>query len=202
MSVTFRTAALAVLAVAVGVIIWLALRDTGGSTTSTSNVTAVSVDQIANLAASVNHPVFWVGPKQGFTYELTRSSSGAIFIRYLPPGVGVGARKPYLTVATYPFTGAFAALQAVAQNGSTSINLPRGGLAVLSSTYPESVHAAYPNVDFQIEVFDPNPMLAISATRSLAAVGDLTSGSAAPPSKPVAASVAQLKALAGSLNHP
>ena len=178
----FRFGALLVLAIAAGVIAWLALRDRGSSTSnSSSNVTAFSSDQIANLAASVKHPVFWVGPRQGFTYELSRNGNGAIFIRYLPPGVRVGAGKPYLTVATYPFTGAFPALQAVStQSGSTPVNLPHGGLAVLSSSHPENVHVAYPRVDYQVEVYHPKPGLAIVAARQLTAFGSLTSGPAAP----------------------
>jgi hypothetical protein len=192
-----------VLALAAGAILWLALRDTGGSSTSDSNATAVSIDQIAKLAASLKHPVFWVGPREGFTYELTRSSSGAIFIRYLPPGVDVGTTKPYLTVATYPFTGAFPALQAVAkQSGSTPVKLPHAGLAVLSSTYPASVHVAYPRVDYQVEVFTPTPGLGVTVARQLTAFGSPTTGPAAPPSKPVAASVADLTSLARTLSHP
>ena len=40
--------------------------------------------------------------------ELIRASGGKIIIRYLPRGVEVGSPKPYLSVATYPFPGAFA----------------------------------------------------------------------------------------------
>ena len=199
----FRIGAVAVVAVAVGIILWLALRDTGGSSNAKSNAIGASSGQLASLATSVHHPVFWVGPRRGFTYELTQSSNGAIFIRYLPPGEDIGTRKPYLTVATYPFPGAFGALQAVAkQSGSTTARLPQGGLAVVSSNYPESIHVAYPNVDYQVEVFDPSPSLAIRSARQLKALGGLTSGSAAPPTKPLGASVAQLKSLAGELRHP
>jgi hypothetical protein len=202
-TVGFRVGALGVLALAAGVILWLALRDTGGSSTSESNATAVSIDQIANLATSVDHPVFWVGPRGGFTYELTRSSNGAIFIRYLPPGADLGTNQPYLTVATYPFAGAFPALQAVAkQSGSTPVKLSNGGLAVLSSTNPASVHVAYPRVDYQVEVYDPAPRRAIAAARHLAAFGSLATGPAALPSKPVAASVPDLQSLARTLKQP
>jgi hypothetical protein len=202
-ALSFRVGALGVLAVAAGVILWLALRDTGGSSASDSSATAVSIDQIASLASSVDHPVFWVGPRAGFTYELTRSANGAIFIRYLPQGVDVGASEPYLTVATYPFAGAFPALQAVAkQSGSTPVKLSNAGLAVLSSTRPESIHVAYPGVDYQVEVYDPVPRRAIAAARHLAAFGSLAAGPATPSSKPVAASVPDLKSLAGTLEHP
>jgi hypothetical protein len=201
----FRVAALLVIAIAVGVILWLVLRDKGGSSTpsSASNATAVSVSQIQTLATSVGHPVFWVGRKAGYTYELTRTSNGSIFIRYLPQGVQVGAKKAYLTVATYPFPGAFAAIKAASkQSGSTPITIANNGLAEISGRDPSSVHVAYPGVDYQIEVFDPTGGVATSlvAGGKLAAFGSLSGSSATPQA--TAASPADIKSLAKSLGHP
>jgi hypothetical protein len=201
----FRVGALAVLAVAVGLVLWLVLRGSGSSPTPTlPNARAVSVQQIRSLAASVHHPVFWVGPKAGYTYELMRASDGAIYLRYLPRGVKVGTDKPYLSVATYPFPGAFQSLQGLArQKGSTPISVAHGGLAVVSSTYPESVHVAYPGVDYQVEVYDPTPGNAttIVASGALAAIGQFRPTPPSVTSKPSATTVADLKALARSLGH-
>jgi hypothetical protein len=45
-------------------------------------------------------------------YELTRNSTAKVYVRYLPFGVKAGAPKgDYLIVATYPFPGAYEALQ-------------------------------------------------------------------------------------------
>jgi hypothetical protein len=199
-SLRLRVGVLVVLAVAAGLILWLVLRDSGGSSSEPTNATTVSESQLSALAASVNHPVFWIGPRSGSTYELTQSSNGNILIRYLPAGVQPGSKDPYLTVATYPFAGAYAALQTLStQGGSISIRLPNGGLGVISRTYPESVHVAYPNVDYQVEVFDPSPSKAIDAARRLAALGNVTKGSGAAPA---AVSPAGLKSLAGQLGHP
>ena len=201
----FRVVALIVTAAAVGLVAWLALRDTGGSSSSkaqASSAAAVSVPQIASLAASIGHPIFWVGPITGDTYELSRTSNGTIYLRYLPAGAKVGTTTPYLTVATYPFPGALAAIQTVAkQKASTPIQLSDGGLGVVSATYPDSVHAAYPGVDFQIEVYDPTPGSAtkLVAGGKLAAFGGLTAGSTSPPR---AVSVKGLKSYARSLGHP
>jgi hypothetical protein len=194
----FRAGAAIALAVIVGLIVWLALRDTGSSSTST-NAKAVSVTDIRTLAASVAHPVFWVGPKSGYTYEVTQTSNGSIYIRYLPPGEKVGAKKPYLTVATYPFAGAYEAIRKVTkQKGITPIKLAHGGLGEVAAKSPQSVHVAYPGVDYQVEVYDPTPGTAtgLVATGKLAAFGSLK------PPKPRAASPTQLKALAASLGHP
>src|SRR5690349_1400334 len=94
----FRVGALVALAVVVALILWLALRDTGGSSSSqsaSSSAAIASFAQIRALPASVGHPVFWLGRRKGFRYELTRSPNGSIYIRYLPQGVAVGAPKPY-----------------------------------------------------------------------------------------------------------
>jgi hypothetical protein len=205
-----RLGAVIALALAAGVVSWLVLRD-GGNTSSSppaqpSGAAAASVAQIQSLAASVGHPVFWLGPKSGFTYELTETSSGKIYIRYLPSGVKVGASKPYLTVATYPFPGAYPAIaRAAASKGAVSVKLTHGGLAVLDGAYPESVQLAYPGVDYQVEVYDPVPrraMRMVSAGRLLF-FGRLTAGPPAPPAgKPVGASLADLESLVSSIGHP
>jgi hypothetical protein len=198
----FRVGALVAIALIAGIIAWLALRDTGSSS-SKSNATAVSVTQINALAASVHHPVFWVGAKQGYTYELTQTSTGTISLRYLPPGVNVGAKQPYLTVVTYPFPGAFEGIKAVVKNpDSTHVDVPGDGIAVGSKKYPESVHVAYPGVDYQVEVFDPTPgtASAIVSAGQLAAFGSLKSTTQA--AAPVAATPSRLRALARSLGHP
>ena len=150
----FRIGALIVLALAVALILWLVLRDNDDS--SSSSAKAVSVDQIRNLAESVGHPVYWVGPRDGYTYELTRPSNGAIIIRYLPEGVAVGDDKPHLSVATYPFSGAFPAIRKAARKSdSDSFKIPDDGIAVFAKRYPQSIHVAYPGGNHQVEVYDP-----------------------------------------------
>jgi hypothetical protein len=207
------------LGVAAGAVALVLLRDNGSTSSSTTTAasgatqrakaTAVSQVALRKLAATVEHPVFWLGPRPGTTYELTRTRSGQIFVRYLPAGVAVGAGKPYLTVATYPFPGAYAALRKTkAVEGAVTARLAHGGIAVLDSGYPESVHVAYPNVDYQVEVYDPTPARAIQLVSAgdLKAFGDLTATPAAtqaPAGTPtVAATVPELKSLQARLGHP
>jgi hypothetical protein len=113
---------------------------------------------LKSFAASLGHPIYWAGPRPGNTYELMQTSNGNVFIRYLPPGVKVGAPAGYLTVATYPFPNALEAIQRTARGNKTgTIRLTGGGLAVVDGQYPKSIHLAYPRSDFQVEVFDPSP---------------------------------------------
>jgi hypothetical protein len=176
-------------------IIWLVLRDDGDSSSS-SSAKAASVEQIRNLAASVGHPVYWLGPKDGYTYELTRQANGTIIIRYLPAGAKVGDKEPHQSVATYPFAGAFPAIRkAAGKSDSSSFKIPNDGLAVFTKRYPQSIHVAYPGASYQAEVYDPKPGAAAALLKSgeLATLG----GSSAE-----AASQSDLRALASSVGHP
>jgi hypothetical protein len=203
----FRAGAGIVVIVAVGLILWLALRDTGGSGSSnaTGDVSAATEQQVKNLAASVGHQIYWVGPKPGYTYELTQNPNGSIIIRYLPPGVKIGDSNPYLTVATYPFANALAGIQSVKGSNIVAFGIPKGGAAEYTKSYPASVHLAYPESDNQVEVYDPTPgnAKAIALSGQVSALGQQssqTSTTAAPP-KPTAATLAGLRGVAKSLGH-
>jgi 4-amino-4-deoxy-L-arabinose transferase-like glycosyltransferase len=120
---------------------------------------AATVAGLERLAGTIGHPIYWAGPRKGYTYELTQRSDGAIFVRYLPAGVRVGdPRGDFLIIVTYPYPHALAALQRVA-NGK-GIAVPGGGLALVHEGYAKSVHLAYPGVDYQVEVYDPSPRIA------------------------------------------
>jgi len=193
----FRAGAVIVLAVAAGLILWLALRDNGSG-----GGKGVSPTQLQSLATSVRHPIFWLGPQRGNTYELTRKSDGSIIVRYLPPGVGVGAQGQYWSVATYPYPGAFEAIKRVLRGrGATRIRLAHGGLAEYTNTNPNNVHAGYPGYAYQVEVFAPHGQaVALVQAGRLTSFGGPKGGSTAP--KPTAASAAELNSLVRSLGHP
>ncbi len=163
--------AVAAIAVAVALLVWLIVRGGGTSSNATTTATArtsttLSVTplgpvaatpaSLATFAAALKRPIYWAGPIPGDTYEFTETNTGNIFVRYLPKGVRVGDPRPaFRVIATYPYPGALAGLAAVA--GTTGQHLPGGGLMVPSARYPKSVHVAYPNSAYEIEVFDPVP---------------------------------------------
>jgi hypothetical protein len=67
-------------AIAAGVIAWLLVGGGGGKKgVKAAQAQAVSAQSLAALPSVVHHPVYWGGPKAGFTYELTRTSDGRIF---------------------------------------------------------------------------------------------------------------------------
>jgi hypothetical protein len=202
----FRLGAVIALVVIAAIVGWLVLRDNGdsGSSSSSGSTAAHSVTAagLASFAVSAGHPVYWLGPKPGATYEL-KQDSGGTYVRYLPNASAVGSDSLYTTVATYPFPGAYAALTKVASDdGQRVTQIPGGGISVPSKGHPQSVHVAYPNVDYQMEVFDPTPRAAAKAVAAgrLVAVGSGSASNA--PANRTPATVAALNALPKSLGHP
>jgi hypothetical protein len=210
-----RLVLVAALAATAGAVAWVFLRDTSDSSPSGDRAggsggagviaaEAASATSLRKLSASVRHPIFWLGPKSGDTYELTKTSNGKIYIRYLPAGVSPGANAPYLTVATYPFPGAYAAItRGAAARGAVKVDLAHGGVAVLDRAYPESVHLAYPDVDYQVEIYDPTPRRALRLVSSgkVDFFGKLTT-SVTGASEPEALSASELKSFTHAVKHP
>jgi len=149
------------LAAAVAAVAWLLLRSDGGTPgiPPADGVPAlVSQAQLQRLAASVDHPVYWAGPRQGFSYELTRTNIGRVFVRYLPDGVAAGdARADFLTVGTYPGERSFADLKRAAnREGAVRVGLDQGGLVVFAAQRAQSAYFGYPGGKYQVEVFAPS----------------------------------------------
>jgi hypothetical protein len=122
---------------------------------------AVSESQLQALASQSNHRIYWAGPKNG-AYELTRTTDGRTYIRYLPSADKVGDRTPnYLTIGTYPTKQAFSAIKrAAARQGGVSADIDHGGLLVFNNGTPNSVYFSYPKSGSQVEVYDPSPLKA------------------------------------------
>jgi hypothetical protein len=201
-----RIGALVLLAVVAGLLTWLLVRGDGETKTiEATGPAAVSAQDLAALPAKVHHPVYWAGPKPGFTYELTRTSDDRIYVRYLPAAISVGVHRPYLTIGTYPVRDAVAAVHRVAKRLRVKpVALSDGGVAVQDTEHPTSVFFAYPGVPYQVEVFDPSPARA----RGLVLSGRITAlGPGSGPTRPSSAqprsvTILQLRALERRLGHP
>ena len=137
---------------------WLVLRDDDDETGSAGAKT-LSVEELQELADERDRPMFWAGPQSGAKYEVTESSDGAVYIRYLPEGAQVGDPRPgYLTVATYPLDDGYArVVEASEREDTDSERLPNRGLAVISEVRPSSVYLAHRGEEYQVEVYHPSP---------------------------------------------
>jgi hypothetical protein len=170
---SLRVGAVVALALAVAFVVWLLVRGNGSSkpavtttpTTSTKPkqvkplLEAASIPTLKTVATLLGHPMYWAGAKSGIIYELTRTTDGRVYIRYLPKGVKVGDQHAdYLIVATYPVQNAYRAVQTAAkEKGAETFNIPNGGKALVNKSAPTNVYFAYPHTNYQIEVFDPHP---------------------------------------------
>jgi hypothetical protein len=154
--------ALAVGFVAATIVVALLLLRGNGGSTALPGVNAgpalVSQAQLQRLASTSNTPVYWAGAKPGYSYELTRTPNGHVYVRYLPAGVKAGdARANFLVVGTYTQPGSFANLQRAAKApGALSLRIQNDGLVVFSSSKPTSVYLGYPGASYQVEVYSPS----------------------------------------------
>lgn len=156
----------AALAAAVALGAWIA-SDEGSTDVTTSEAegrpsVAADDQELARQAASVGHVVYWAGPIADRRYELTQTSDGRAYVRYLTTGVAAGDVRPrFLTVGTYPVEDAFATTQAAAaRDDARPVRAPAGSVAFTTTARPQSVYLAYEGSDLQIEVFHPAPQQA------------------------------------------
>jgi hypothetical protein len=180
-----RIGAVVAVALAIAFVVWLVVRGNDSSTPKPAAAPAATPAQpkavtqpvrtFGPVAATVAklrviaraRPVYWAGPKPADTYELTKTSNGRVYIRYLPSGIRVGSRKNVRFVGTYAVPGAYKALRKAAKAaGDVTFKAPRGGLAIYSKTGPTNVYLAFPGANYQIEVYDPNPSRARQLVRS------------------------------------
>ena len=165
----------AVLAVALGAALaaWILLE--GGRTENSQAPAAPSAigprastpDGLSAIAALRRSPVYWAGPRGGVVYEVTETTDGYVFVRYLPRGAEVGTPRHLLTVATYPRGDAYGDVQAAARRpGAVAVTLGGGGLAVYDERKPTSVYVAYPGAHEQVEIYDPAASEALRLAQS------------------------------------
>ena len=65
---------------------------------------------------------------------------------------------PYLMIGTYPVQDAFAVTQAQSRKADAVVlEAGQGVVAFYARNRPTNLYVAYPDVDLQIEVYDPNP---------------------------------------------
>ena len=131
---------------------------------TTSTFTEVIAGKVAltepELIAAVKQlgvDVYWAGPVKDAKYTLAVPADGQAYVRYLPNGQGIDDTKPnYVVIATYTTTDAFTATQAAGNtsNGVTFVNT-EGAAVYYNKDTPTNVYVAYPNLNYQIEVFDP-----------------------------------------------
>jgi hypothetical protein len=168
--------------VAVILVVWLIASAGGDSDSSASKPPAIEagadktvsvVPESGHLGAltGVGYPVYWAGPRAGAEYEVSRLEEGRTYVRYLPEGEKAESDKAFLTVGSYEEHDALGNLRKLGQtSGEILVGIPGGGSAYAESTKATSAYMAFPGVDVQVEVYDPEGGKALELIRSGAIV--------------------------------
>jgi len=165
-----RIAVLVVLAVIVGVVLWLVLGHSAKHNPKAKSYKTIgpigyTAKNLKRESASIHTKFFWAGPVSGNSYEFTRDYRGYLYVRYLPHGIRPGAKGGhFLIIATYPFPGAYEALKK--QAGSNAVVGPDHSIVYVRPKDRKSVLMAFPNLDYQVEVFDHQPAVALATAES------------------------------------
>jgi hypothetical protein len=128
-----------------------------------SGKVALDEDQLKSAVKQLGVDVYWAGPVADAKYTLSVPETGKAYVRYLPNGQGIDDTNPYyVVIATYTADDAFNATQAAGNqtNGVSFIN-PDGAAVYYSKETPTNVYVAYPNLNYQIEIFNPMAQTAL-----------------------------------------
>jgi hypothetical protein len=159
-----------VIGIAVALLVWLLFirgdddDDSGGGAAGPAiekTVEVVSASALPEAVAPAGYPVYWVGPRPDVDYEVTLITDGRTFVRYLPKGEEAETETPYLTVGSYLQQDASGVLE---QLSGTTESVEGGGRALKQGE--DGVYVAFPDVDVQIEVYDPQAGRALELVRS------------------------------------
>jgi hypothetical protein len=154
----------AVAALVFGLLAYFHSTATTASGSPTVGVPTIVSSQDLAAYAKTTGPIYWAGAQKSKQYELTVTADGDTYVRYLPAGVKAGSTSAkYLTVATYPVANAYALLVAKGKDDGETATTTQSGAVILSSDSDKSrAYFAFPNSNFQVEVFDPQSGEALS----------------------------------------
>jgi hypothetical protein len=174
-----RPSAVIAVALAAGLLVWLLLIKGDDDSSSAPEATAPAAQEVKIVPESgllaamkgVGYPVYWAGPRVGVEYEVSRPEVGRAYVRYLPEGEKAGSERQFLTVGSYEQDDALASIRELGQKpGAILIQIAGGGAAYAEGPEATSAYLAFPSVNTQIEVFDPQGGEALRLIRSGAIV--------------------------------
>jgi hypothetical protein len=161
---TIQGSSLITVAALVGLAVWFAVGYRDGETPKPqvqTSVAAISPVGLQSLSRALGHPIYWLGTRRNTTYELTTTSDGQFYVRYLPAGATVRDPRSLLTVGMYPKQDSLAIIEGLTREaGWLPISIPGGGVGAYQPAHPTHLYAAFRGVDYQIEVYAPTPGLA------------------------------------------
>jgi hypothetical protein len=153
---------------AVLLVVWLVSGDSDSSKSNSGAPEIVSTESLADAVGGESTPVYWAGEQEGAQVELSRPGESRIYVRYLTGDAEAGdPRANFLTVGTYAHANPVAALRQQGRGpGGVIGTAPGKAVVYFSRNDPKSVYLAYPGVDVEIEVYDPNFTRALQLVNS------------------------------------
>jgi hypothetical protein len=151
---------LVVLVVVLLVVLGISLLNDDDVSLTVGEPEIVTASQLSDFAADADSPMYWLGERDDAKYELTETSSGRLYVRYLEPDTEAGdERADFLAVATYPEDDGVAALERAAANrdGAELGRTDDDAVLLIDPASPNNAHLAYRGADLQIEVYSPVP---------------------------------------------
>jgi hypothetical protein len=118
----------------------------------------VTRDELLAKAKSFGLATYWNGQMVGTQIELTITTQGQFYVRYLPEGVEVGSKDKYFTVASLYDANAYINVQNLAaQPGAKWRTYQTGATAAAASATDENIYFAYDGYPILVDVFTTNP---------------------------------------------
>jgi len=130
----------------------------------TSGGVCLTESELKSLLRENDIQAYWTGPLEDATYTLNASTTGQVFIRYVPSGEQCDDVRPnYRVIATYAETNAFATTEAAGgtADGVSLLNAD-GSIVYFNKNVPTNIYVAFPGIDYQIEIYDPDPKEAVT----------------------------------------
>lgn len=130
----------------------------------TSGGVCLSEKELRALVSENKIAAYWTGPVKDATYSINTTTPGQVFVRYILKGMDCGSTESnFRVVATYAEADAFnSTQQAGNQAEGVSLSNPDGSVVYFSKNAPKNVYIAYPGIDYQIEIYDPDPKTAVT----------------------------------------
>jgi hypothetical protein len=163
------------LALSVGFFTWAVTRGDDdepapepASTSAQTEARIISEEELADIALTAGHPVYWAGSIPNTELEITESADGDILVRYLEDGAGIGeGTAEFLAVGSYPMPDAEKTMDEYAeQPGAVIRHAPDGRELVANEETETNVFFGSPDSSVQVEVYDPSSQRAMSLARS------------------------------------
>lgn len=130
----------------------------------TSGGVCLTESELKSIVKENNIQAYWTGPIKNATYTLNSSTAGQVFVRYVPEGEKCDDVRPnFRVIATYEEADAFATTESAGTtaDGVSLLNTD-GSIVYFNKNVPTNIYVAYPGINYQIEIYDPNPKEAVS----------------------------------------